>query len=433
MLTAALLFLGDRRDLPSLILQTDYIEFYTAGHMSRTGNYQRLYMSTSCQQMDDRDQRNYASGLPELDPVACAQKAIVFAYPPAVSFVFAPLSLLPFRTALIAWQLLSLACLACACLAFIRLQADGSPRPALNLFLSAFTLLSVVQTLVIGQTSLVFVLLPWVALYYFLARQRPLAAGLALAALSLKPQLCVPAVLMMAVLLFSDFRRRRQPDGGAWHATLRTAVTAVVAAAALHLLPFLLPGNLPFAWLHEVELLTRHIYGSNQYLYAYWDLGSLSSVLAMDLPVMWRAAWRLPLTAISLLFTLVQVLVLFRIAQSAHLSRQQRLDCLTVTSISFLPATALYLSNYDYAVFLLPAWIILALRRSLPVRALVTALVAVLIGIDACWLMVPFAVGHGVAQAAVTLLQIVLLAACTVTTICQLKLAGQPAPVQSSR
>lgn len=444
-LSCLLLLLADCRDRAALILGTDYLEFYVAGHMARTGNFDQVYLPASATEMGNAGQITYAARLNELDAAACLKTPIVFSYPPFVALAFAPLSMLPFKTSLIVWQLISLGALMCCCILFSKIKpspetVDVVRERPLVLFVISFTLLNVVQTLILGQTTFVFGLLPFAAALYLFSVQRPAAAGLALSWLSLKPQIFICAGTIMSVMLLAGFRQPKLPDGAfSLRSGILTAASAVAGTAVLHLTPLLVQGDLVWRWLHQVYLLNHHLYGPHEYLYTSFDLASLWSTLAMVTPIAWRSDWRLPAQIGAATLLITQLAVMWKTANNAKLNQGEKLDFLTLTALSYLPLTALYLCSYDYSILLLSGFIVMTRRRQPDSRSLFLIMLVVLTTLDGFFLSMPFTITHGLVKPAMILLQIVLGAACFFVSLYMCKSAGKKAdgqdflPVEQNR
>jgi hypothetical protein len=115
--------------------------------------------------------------------------------PPPVAWMALPLTALPYTTAYFAWSLLLLAALVVAW----RLAAPGSGRARVIYLAAAVGWLPVIYGLQLGQPGL-FVALAVAGSYALLRAGRPMWAGVALAAVALKPQLAflAPFALLAA-------------------------------------------------------------------------------------------------------------------------------------------------------------------------------------------------------------------------------------------
>ena len=115
--------------------------------------------------------------------------------PPPVAWAALPLTLLPFQAAYAVWSALLLLAL----VGTWYLAAPGTGRPRLIHIAAALAWLPVIYGLQLGQPEL-FVALGVAGCYALLRTGRPVWAGVALAALVLKPQLAflVPAALLVS-------------------------------------------------------------------------------------------------------------------------------------------------------------------------------------------------------------------------------------------
>jgi hypothetical protein len=179
---------------PALLGQSDYLmTFHTAGYIAAHGLWDILYPPAGALSFAGAPFDKQAHALIATMPSWSVGE---YMYMPVSAYVFAPLSLLPLRTSLVVWQMLSIAAL------FIGSKlALGSTGRAFLATCAAFTFIPVFFTIWIGQVGLVFGLLPLAAGYHLLRQKRYFQAGLVFALLSLKPQMLVPALFIVACAL----------------------------------------------------------------------------------------------------------------------------------------------------------------------------------------------------------------------------------------
>lgn len=185
----------------------DFRVFYVAGQAGWERGWPAIY--------DLQALRSLSSGFPAteryIDP------SLTFVSPPLLAWMVAPLTALPLPAAYVVWTAISLAALVGAWY----LAAPYGGLAKLSLLLLALALWPVMDCLYLGQPSLDVLALTALA-WWLCARDRPLAAGFALAlAMAMKPHI---VVLVPVALLVSG----RYRVFAAWAAGM-----AVLAAASL--------------------------------------------------------------------------------------------------------------------------------------------------------------------------------------------------------
>lgn len=187
----------------------DFRGYYTAGHMLRTGQASLLY--------DYPTQQRLQNTL-----VAPAQFTLLFFAPPFAALLFAPLSLVPYPTALGLFAVVNLALLALA----VRVMRPNlralTARWRLTPTLLYLSFLPVGLTLVMGQLSIAILLISCLA-FTFLETNQPLLAGLVFSLALVKFQIALPVAL-----LFLLWRRWRFTLGFLLGAALLTALSAAI-------------------------------------------------------------------------------------------------------------------------------------------------------------------------------------------------------------
>lgn len=159
-----------RLDLAGQAVGTDFIQFYSAGLMARTGRIAHLYHARELLTVERAVIGPGLRGFP------------AYVYPPFFAWAFAPLSLLPYGIAFGLWSMLGLIGL-CGALRMV----GSDPRRTVAWVLTFFPVFASVS---FGQNSLLSLTI--LAGTYALWRQRRLVtAGLTLSLLLYKPQLVV--------------------------------------------------------------------------------------------------------------------------------------------------------------------------------------------------------------------------------------------------
>ena len=164
----------------------EFMAFYTVGRMLNESSY-RLYDSAEFLRQYDRLFPREAGGAP------------LYAHAPFEALMFRPFAYLPFKTALVAWQVTSIVLIS---VAFVLIWRSGAALPRSSLPLALVLALSfqpiAVALIFNGQVSaLVFF---WLALALWLdRRERQFGAGAALALCLAKPTLLILLLPMLAV------------------------------------------------------------------------------------------------------------------------------------------------------------------------------------------------------------------------------------------
>jgi hypothetical protein len=197
----------------------DFVAFYRAGVLVRENRSSELY--------DLEQTRAFDRDLAEREGIALGEKFGAFFNPPFFALLCEPFAFLGYRTALICWTVLSLACAAAAgwllaCMIPSKDFKQWALAPALLV-----TSLPFIQTLCHAQNSCLSLLIAAGAVSAWRAA-RPILAGAAGALLIYKPQL---AALLLLVMIFCL----------GWRAAAGAAITCT---ALLLLNVFLLPGTL---------------------------------------------------------------------------------------------------------------------------------------------------------------------------------------------
>jgi hypothetical protein len=164
----------------------DFLSFYAAGFLVRTGRATNLYDPTT---LDWAQRRLYPGGFDE---------AIGYPLPVFVALLFAPLSLIPFTASFFLFMGAMTALLG-GILATLRRYLNDVPALPRNVFLGGAALgMPSVASIVFGQVDL----LPLAGLtagYLLLRSNRPQTAGLALCLTLFKPHMLLGAGLMLVV------------------------------------------------------------------------------------------------------------------------------------------------------------------------------------------------------------------------------------------
>lgn len=165
-------------------VSSDFLSFYAAGRMVRTGDGDALF---------DAEAQAAAQGA--LYPGEI-EEPIGYPLPVFAAWMFVPFSILPFGAAYLAWLAVNAGALALVCAMLWRLLHDVPARPRALFVAAAATSLPVVATMAFGQVDLLLVALllgAWLAL----RRGHSVAAGVALALCLMKPQFVAGILLLL--------------------------------------------------------------------------------------------------------------------------------------------------------------------------------------------------------------------------------------------
>jgi hypothetical protein len=185
---------------------TDFIQFYTLGHLARSGEYGRLYDFAA---LHKTQEQLVPASVPEWYPPV---------YPPQAAILFAPFARWSYGTAASLWALCNVAVY--AAIIWITWQRFRSSLPDGRFVAVAAAAFPPFWNLVLhGQTTIVLILaffLGWVCL----ERKRRVLAGMAFGLLAIKPQY---GIVLAAVVL----ARREWPILGGALLSIAGQVAAV--------------------------------------------------------------------------------------------------------------------------------------------------------------------------------------------------------------
>jgi hypothetical protein len=175
---------GDR-SIVGPIKGPDFLQFYTMGALARAGEVAALYDF-------DAFHRAQAALVPESEPELYPP-----VYPPHTALVFSPFRRLPYRPALFAWTLITIALFAVIVRSAWRPVAASLPDA--RLVAAAAAAFPPFWYLVLyGQATILVVAAFWAG-WMALERRQPFYAGMAFGLLLIKPQLALPlAVVVLA-------------------------------------------------------------------------------------------------------------------------------------------------------------------------------------------------------------------------------------------
>lgn len=334
-LAVANCFLPANRALTSDMLGHDFLPFYCAGNLVRTGHYSQLY-DLAAIKTAERAVRDSAGLTVGFGP---------WWNPPFAAWLFVPFSMLRFFPALFAWLAVSLAALIGSLILLARLL----PPPANWRTWGLIPLLVITSgpfVLAAGHAQNTFLTLFLLSLTVSLWRKRrALAAGIVAGLLLYKPQHAALVWLALAASL-------------GWRAVAGLAMTTGTLIA---ITLATMPGSLQ-NYLHALPQMVQTIQVLNDYswdrhvtLKAFWRL-LLQGTRAGQMRWMTWSLWMISQLAVGALLAAV--------AWAARRDRA-RTDHLIAATIVATPLLSMFFFDYDVLILAVPAVLcaVIALRE----------------------------------------------------------------------
>ena len=213
-ITAVLLWIGaivitfagsSQRSIAGPLKGADFVHFYTLGHLARSQRTDTIY---DMRALHDVQVSLVPESAPEIYPSV---------YPPQAAALFAPFSRWSYKTALLAWSLVTIVLY--ALIVWSAWRRVSAQLPDRRLMLAAAAGFMPFWNLVLyGQVSIVILFAFWLG-WLTLERNRSYLAGAAFGLLALKPQFGIP--LAAIVLACGEWRM------------LVGALTSVIAQSAV--------------------------------------------------------------------------------------------------------------------------------------------------------------------------------------------------------
>ena len=340
----ATILLTDFAD-PGVTDSSDYVSsFYVAGRLAASGEFDRLYPEPDAVSFRDTAFNDSAH---QLLPRLPERTTTNFMYPPIVAWVFAPLSVLPPHVSLLVWQAISVSALGLSCLLLSR-TTDVRTR---DLLLLSCLFFPIFMAILIGQSGILFGLLPLSIGYWFVSRGSPLAAGFAWAGLALKPQF-LPAAGVMSMAYAVTGRMR----------LLSGMILGLCVFAALNY--FLVPEGALAAWMRSLRV-SDAIFSRDDYQVPVHLLASIPADLMMRFSPEARVSLKPVLYGLSAGLGLLALWQCRKILRSRLPEELGRLAVLTA-SVAILPLTSPHLLYYDLVTLFPMGLIVLDSQWSRP-------------------------------------------------------------------
>jgi hypothetical protein len=188
--------------MPTSAAESSYLRtFYVAGHMFLEGKSKELYLPPGASAFAgtpiDREAHKLNPSLPQTSSAE-------FVEAPILALLFAPFALLPPQWSLLLFQALSLVALALATESILETTRKGEgdlPQQAAALSLTALIFFPLLLSIWLGQSAVVFGMLPLAFGLRLLLTKRPIQAGLVLSLCLLKPQFLIPALFLATAMV----------------------------------------------------------------------------------------------------------------------------------------------------------------------------------------------------------------------------------------
>lgn len=337
------------------MLGHDFLPFYTAGTFARTGHADQLYNLHAVRRFE---QQVAAKNSLELGPSFGP-----FWNPPFYAWVFAPLSQMPYRSALLVWTGINLAALLIAITLLIHMLP---PQVGWRSWLLVPALIAVSMPFVqaISHAQNTFISLMLVAAVVTAWRARwDVTAGILCGLLFYKPQL---AAVVAAVLVIS--RGMRVCLGLSFTLGVLVLTTAVSMPDAIGDYLHRLPQNLHFMQIQNDYLWERHVT-----IKAFWRL--LIQGRGAGEPLLIVQALTIACAA-AVGITLLMAARNSRLQQADDCwsgeNRALRRDRLVAATITAMPLLMPFYFDYDLLLLAIPAVLFAGEVLARPVGALLT-------------------------------------------------------------
>jgi Glycosyltransferase family 87 len=323
---------------PKNFAESDYVTtFYVAGYLMATGQSESLYPATNDSSFTHA---KFDEAAHRLIPTLPERSTAIFAYPPLVAWIFAPLGKVSPRISLLLWQIISLLALL---LSAVMLSRTANARASDILFLSSL-FFPVISTLWSGQVSLVFGLLPLSAGYFLFKKGRPFLAGILWCFLCLKPQFVfVPGLVIFALVL----ARRFECCIG-----FLVGVSILIGSTLISV-----PMTVTKSWLSSLQLRETLSYAGAFKIREYLVTSFPADILLMlPLELGRRIKWPIYIAAAAI--WLAGAWRCQKFIRSTTLDEFSKLSLTILLALMLLPITSPYLLYYDLCLFV-PAGVIL--------------------------------------------------------------------------
>lgn len=318
---------------PRLIQISDYLmTFHTAGYLVAHGEIEKLYPALEATSFVGAPFDMAAHQILEHLP---ASSTAEYLYMPLIGYIFVPFSCLTPSLSLFFWQIISLVSLAGSSFLVTKTRTSKDERHKMPLVWFCLTFLPIMITLWIGQTGIVFGILPLCAGYNLMLRGRPFASGLIWSLTILKPQF----LLVPVMVSFAEIIQRR------W----KEAVGLFGGACCILLLNlWICSPQLVITWLHCLRL-SDTIYSDIKSGVAVHIATSLPRALLLLLPLGQQMLWKPMIYFIVILLMSLAGLRTYKIARSS-LNESVKISLCVLIALYVTPLIVPHLFFYDLSL-----------------------------------------------------------------------------------
>lgn len=341
------LFVYTDLTMPAVNQNSDYLmTFYTAGQLVREGNVSLLYPAANAGTFVDTP---FDKAAHTVLPLLPARATAEYMYMPAVAGFFVPFSLLPPSLSLLGWQAVSLASLAFCVFLFSSHfnktdEMSGLPISAVWI---ALTLIPLAISIWIGQVSVVFGVLPFLAGLFLILKFKDLPAGLIWSLTVIKPQFFVPA-LMMAVALAAAKRYK----------SIIGIICGIAVFALVNL--FVFSNTVVAQWLTTLKL-AEIVYSDLKFGVAQHIATSLPRAIILLVPVSQHGIAKPLVYALSAIFGAIGLYFAIRLLRS-QLSNTTKVALAAIICIFATPIIVPHVFFYDYSIFIAAGFLAYAFK-----------------------------------------------------------------------
>ncbi len=341
------LFIYTDLQMPKEVSNSDYLmTYHTAGQLVREGNARMLYPPADAKSFIDTD---FDKAAHRILPLLPARATAEYMYMPLVAGFFVPFSLLPLGYSILAWQILSLVCLAYS--AFLISSHASQTDEGSNLDIAAgwisLTLIPLALSIWIGQLSVIFGLLPLVGGLYFVLKRKDLLGGLVWAFAVLKPQFFIPAVMLTIGL--ATAKRFKTMIG------IACGITAIIAVNLVLFSPDMFK-----EWLTTMKLADA-VYSDTKFGVNTQLATSLPRAIILMLPVEQHALFKPLIYAVSAILGGVGLFFSSRLIRS-NLADSFKISLAAIICIFATPMVVPHVFFYDFTIFAAAGFIACAFK-----------------------------------------------------------------------
>jgi alpha-1,2-mannosyltransferase len=331
--------LPQSKRVTSNLVGHDFLAFYTAGTFIHQNRPHDLY--------DLQKVQAFQHDLARRENLEIGDSFGPFWNPPFYAPIFAPFSTLPYRTALLIWEVVNIACLIGAIVFLIRILRPAPPRITLLVPMLLVISMPLIQALTHGQNTLISLFLLTVVVTFWRGG-RAILAGLTSGLLLYKPQL--GALVAVAVVLTLG-RRALVGLAVTCLALLLTTLIALPGTISDYLAR--MPNNL-----HQFQVIQPYLWDRHVTLRAFWRL-LLQGRAAGEITLLTQSCYVLSAAALATLLAKA-------FWKRRHNPTPASLDCFIAAVIAAMPLLMPFYFDYDLLLISVAAVLYANLRLHNP-------------------------------------------------------------------